>query len=112
MRRSVRPFTKALVSTAIAALIATFAACGGSGSSVASNLSLSGTAASGAALAGATVDVKCASGSTSTTTNADGSYTLTVSGGALPCMVRATSSDSATVYHALVDSSAGQHRQW
>ena len=100
-------FGKAFVSTAIAALIATFVACGGSGSSVTSNLSLSGTAASGAALAGATIDAKCAEGSTSTTTTADGSYTLTVPGGALPCMVRATSSDSATVYHALVDSSAG-----
>jgi hypothetical protein len=105
----VQSVTKAFLSCVIALLIATFAACGGSGSasSGGSNLSLSGTAASGAALAGATVDVKCSSGSTSTTTNADGSYSLTVSGGVLPCMVRATSSDTITVYHALVDASAG-----
>lgn len=107
MRSTFQPFTKAAISTAVAGLIATLAACGGGGSSVPSTLSLSGTAASGAALAGATVDVKCASGSSSATTNTDGSYSLTVSGGALPCMVRATSSDQATVYHALVDSSAG-----
>ena len=50
-------------------------------------LTLSGTAATGAAIPGGTVDVKCAAGNGSATTLADGSYTVSISGGALPCVL-------------------------
>ena len=57
------------------------------------SLTLNGTAATGAAIAGGTIDVKCASGSGSTTTIADGSYTITLSGGTLPCVMHVTASN-------------------
>jgi hypothetical protein len=60
---------------------------------------ISGTAASGAAIAGGAVDAKCATGSGSATTAADGTYTVTISGGVLPCVVRVTT--GATVLHSL-----------
>ena len=77
-------------------LPAVLVACGGgSGDAVAPGapapgaLSISGTAATGAAIVGGTVDVKCAAGTGSpATTIADGSYTITVAGGSLPCVLR------------------------
>lgn len=84
--------------TACAALMVV-AACGGGGSSGSGpaassgttktepSLQLSGTAATGAALANAQVAVKCASGNGTATTNSNGAYTLTMTGGALPCII-------------------------
>ena len=77
-------------------LPAVLVACGGGGGIVApvapappGALSISGTAATGAAIVGGTVDVKCAAGTGSpATTSADGSYTITVAGGSLPCVLR------------------------
>ena len=57
-------------------------------------LALSGTAATGAAIAGAAVDVVCSSGTASGTTGADGGYSLSVSGGSLPCVLRVNSGGS------------------
>ena len=88
--------------TAAAALIA-LSGCGGGGGdspatapapapapSPAPNLVLTGTAAGGAALIGATVEAKCATGAGSATTASDGTFTLTSSGGVLPCVLRVT----------------------
>ena len=63
-------------------------------------LTISGVAAKGEAIASATVSVKCAAGSATTAPTAnDGSYTISVSAGALPCVLQVTSSDSAiTLY--------------
>lgn len=76
-------------------------ACGGGSDSPATTtptaLSISGTAATGAAIVGGQVEVKCAAGNGSTTTLADGSYTVTISGGSLPCMMRVTTG-SAELY--------------
>lgn len=63
------------------------AASGDGGGSAPTALTLSGTAATGAAIAGGTVDVKCAAGNGTATTFADGSYTISISGGALPCVL-------------------------
>ncbi len=72
-------------------------ACGGSGSSsadAAKTLSITGTTSTGAALAGATLDARCANGTTGSATSAqDGTYTVQISGGTLPCMLRATGTD-------------------
>jgi hypothetical protein len=76
-------------------LAATLAACGGSGDAgdspgggTPSLLTLTGTAATGAAVAGGTVDAKCSAGTASGTTQADGSYSVTIAGGTWPCLVR------------------------
>ncbi|MEO8835852.1 MAG: hypothetical protein ABI364_03845 [Caldimonas sp.] len=63
------------------------------------DLVLTGTAATGHALAGATVDAKCATGAGSTTTATDGSFTITIAGGVLPCVLRVTS--GAVVLHSV-----------
>jgi hypothetical protein len=92
-------------SLSLASLFA-LAACGGdSGSPSAappppSALSVSGTAASGAAIAAGTVEVKCATGTGSVSTGADGTYHVDITGGALPCALRVTS--GTTVLHSIV----------
>gem|GEM_PF-421025 len=82
-----------------AALLAMLTACGGGGDTTPApapdpapaSLDLSGTAAVGRALAGATITAKCATGTSSTTAGTDGSYSLRISGGALPCVLQAVS---------------------
>lgn len=75
--------------------LAVLSACGGGGGSGGTatpaadpSVRLSGTAATGAALANASVSVKCAQGSGTATTDASGLYSLTLSGGALPCVIQ------------------------
>jgi hypothetical protein len=91
-------------------------ACGGSddppaaGSAGSTALTLSGAAAVGAAVAGGTVDARCATGSGSNTTAADGSYTMQIEGGALPCSLRVTSADGATVLHPAATGSGSSAR--
>ncbi len=104
-------------------LICTFAftsllvACGGGGggSTGATNTSLtvSGVAATGAAISGGAVEAKCvaapnSAATTSTvtgsaTTNADGSYSLSVSNAAQPCILKATDPVSKLELHSLLD---------
>jgi len=80
--------------------------CGGGGggskaSSTPSISSFSGTAAVGMALDNATVTAKCLSGTTTTTTNSVGAYSLPLSSAiTLPCMLKA-SSGSNTFYSAI-----------
>lgn len=81
-----------------AALAACLSACGGGSSSTAvpaatPALVLAGTAATGAAISTRPVDVKCASGIGTATTKADGSYSISIDNGQLPCMIRVTKAD-------------------
>lgn len=91
------------------ALVASLGACGGGGSSAPPPpapapqvLAISGTAAVGLALANATVQIKCVDGSTQvtsqTTTQADGSYSASLSGASLPCALRVTASDGSRLH--------------
>ena len=84
-------------------------ACGGGGGSsdpvtptpvVPTTLTLTGTAAIGAALASRPVDAKCATGATAApvTTGADGQFTVSISGGALPCVLRVTAADGSVLH--------------
>lgn len=97
---------RTMASGAVALLIA---GCGGGGGDAApttSNVLLSGTAATGAALANATVDVKCAAGTGTATTNGSGGYTVTVTDGKLPCIVKVsgtTSTGVAVTLHSIAD---------
>ena len=78
----------------------TLAACGGGGGSSdtsstppvaeAAKLTVTGTAATGLAIAGATVNAKCAAGTGTATTLADGSYALNITNGLLPCVLQVT----------------------
>jgi len=74
-------------------------ACGGGGGSsnpaplptpTSTNLTVTGTAATGLAIAGATVTAKCKVGTGTATTLADGSYTLIIPDGQLPCVLQIT----------------------
>jgi hypothetical protein len=91
----------ALVMTVLSASL--LVACGGDGGEEPpppqAQVSLKGVAARGAALAGATVIAKCAGGTGSTVTASDGTYTLAITGGTLPCVLSATS--GAVVLHSV-----------
>jgi hypothetical protein len=84
--------------------VASLMACGGgggdAGSSAPSSMTFAGTAASGAAIAGGTVELKCAAGTGTATTGADGKYSLTLTEATLPCALRVTAADG-TVYHSV-----------
>ncbi len=96
-----------ILMTALAA--AALTACGGGGDGgsdpQSTSITLSGTAATGAAIVGGQVDVKCAAGSGSATTLADGTYSVTVSGATLPCVLRVTS--GSTVLYSLAEEGSG-----
>ncbi|MED5621060.1 hypothetical protein [Ideonella sp. BN130291] len=88
------------------------AACGGGGGSSPAPaptppaplaLSITGTAATGAAIAGGQVDAKCATGTASATTGTDGSFTLSVTGGSLPCVIKVSA--GATELYSLAEGS-------
>ncbi|TFZ02165.1 hypothetical protein EZ313_12855 [Ramlibacter henchirensis] len=94
------------MAVSVAAMVA---ACGGGGGgggdSAQPGVQLSGVAATGLALANSSVDVKCASGTGTATTNASGAYTVAVVNGALPCLVKVTgTADGAEVtLHSLAE---------
>jgi len=99
--------TKMAVAAAAALLVA---GCGGGGDGAAQSLELSGTAATGRALADADVQVKCAKGEGTATTTSIGGFTVTVSGGALPCIVKVSGTDSngvAVSLHSVADAGSG-----
>jgi hypothetical protein len=50
-------------------------------------------------VADADVQVKCAGGSGTTTTTASGGYTVSITGGKLPCMIRVSGNGGALVLH-------------
>ena len=103
-----------LIPTVLSAAI--LAACGGGGSSdtpttgagtpvTPAALTLTGVAATGAAIVGGKVDIKCAAGTGTATTIADGSYTVSITGGSLPCVLKVTTG-SAELY-SLTENSGG-----
>ena len=92
------------------AALGALSGCGGGGGDAAppppppppaSSITLTGVVARGAALANASVAVTCATGTGTATTTATGGYSVAISGGALPCVLRATSSDNALRLHSL-----------
>jgi hypothetical protein len=65
--------------------------CGGGAGSAPSltSFTISGTAATGAAISNGTVDAKCKTGTGTTTSNFDGTFTIEITNGALPCILKA-----------------------
>jgi hypothetical protein len=94
-----RTWALALVATAA------LAACGGGSDAptapVTSSVTIAGTAAKGAALAGAAVSIKCAAGTGTATTASDGTYTVTITGGNLPCALKVEGTEG-SVFHSVV----------
>ena len=94
-----------LLTTILAGTIAlALSACGGGGGGAAPaatplDLVLTGTAATGGAISGGAVDAKCATGTGTATTAPNGSFTITISAGVLPCALRVTA--GATVLHSV-----------
>lgn len=89
---------KSLLVGIVAALL--LASCGGSAPPVA-NLTLSGTAARGLALPAASVSVKCSTGTSSGTTDANGQFQISVSAGVLPCVLQVTDASGTTRLHSI-----------
>ena len=91
------------------------AACGGGGGSSptpltagtagTADLTVSGTAATGKAIAGATITAKCQIGTGTATTIADGTYSLVIAGGKLPCVLQITNPADGSKLHTLVTGS-------
>ncbi|MBE0626056.1 MAG: DUF1566 domain-containing protein [Burkholderiales bacterium] len=65
---------------------------------VLTELTISGTAATGMAIAGANISAKCRVGTGNTTTGVDGSYTLIVPDGQLPCLLELTQADGSRLH--------------
>ncbi len=61
-------------------------------------LTLTGTAATGSAIAGASIVVKCATGSGSGTSGTDGTFSISVDGGALPCALEMRPASGANLH--------------
>lgn len=97
--------------------LATLTACGGGGSSDPSapvtapvpvaTAPITGSAAVGAAVSGGVVNAKCASGSASTTTATDGTFSLSTTGLTFPCMLEVTFGTPAQKLHSFA-SAAGR----
>ncbi|MCF8167199.1 MAG: PKD domain-containing protein [Rhodoferax sp.] len=108
-----------LVSTTL--LLAALAACGGGGGGstaatgtspepttptspstpTPTNLTISGTAATGLAISGATLTGKCKVGTGTATTLANGTFTLVITDGQLPCVLQVTNPADGTKLHSL-----------
>jgi hypothetical protein len=94
-------------------LLAALTACGGGGGGDAAtpvaptstNLTVTGTAATGLAIAGATVTGKCKVGTGTATTLANGTFTLSVTDGQLPCVLQVTNPADGMKLHTLVSGS-------
>ncbi len=64
-------------------------------------ITIAGTAVKGAALSGATVSIKCATGTASATSSADGRYSISMTGATLPCVLKVTGTEG-SIFHSLV----------
>jgi len=76
------------------------AACGGGDGGGGSGLALSGTAAVGKPVVG-TVAASCKTGTGTAVSNADGSYTVNINGGAGPCLLKITPADGTAVMYSI-----------
>jgi hypothetical protein len=87
--------------TALAAAV--LSACGGGSDTSAVNpvgttLTITGVAATGPAIAGKTVEAQCSGGSGSAVSQPDGNYSMPLTSGSLPCLVRVAADTSTTLY--------------
>ena len=96
-----------LLLTGLVAAVLT--ACGGGGGDSApavTTTKISGTAAVGAAVPNATVVAKCVSGSGSTTTATNGTFTVSIDNAVRPCVLSVPAPDGTTL-HSIVEAGSG-----
>lgn len=98
--------TQIFISILFSSLLASCGGGGGGGSLVASNFSISGTAATGAAISNGSVEAKCKNGTGTATTTYDGTFSLDITNGSLPCILRATDPVSNLTLHSVIESGA------
>ena len=87
-------------------LVAFLSACGGGGGSASTSsgtLVITGTAAVGSAIANGSVSAKCKVGSGSATTSSEGTYTLSLTNGVGPCILKVTDPVTSKVFHSLME---------
>lgn len=95
----------------ILTIVFTLAGCGGGASapnsvSNSSSLTLSGTAATGMAIPSAPITAKCQVGAGSATTKADGTYSLPIANGQLPCVLQITNPANGSKLHSVATSNS------
>lgn len=99
---------KGIVATTLVAVM--LSACGGGGSNEpvagAASLRVNGTAATGMAIAGAPVSAKCKSGTGSTTSGSDGTFSLSITDGLAPCVLQVTNPQNGLKLHSLFASTS------
>jgi hypothetical protein len=85
-------------------------ACGGGGSATATlgNFSITGTAATGAAISNGTVEARCKNGLGTATTNYDGTFTVDINNGSLPCILKAVDPVSNLQLHSVIEDGASK----
>ncbi|MEI7784492.1 MAG: hypothetical protein WCK08_08925 [Betaproteobacteria bacterium] len=98
--------SRQLLQVLMYALMTALSACSGTGGGGGAGYTITGVAASGAALAKGVLDVNCQQGSGSAMTGTDGSYSITITGGQGPCILRATQPATGLVLHSLVEEGA------
>ena len=86
-------------------LAAALISCGGGAGA---GHTITGVAASGAAVVQGTVEVKCQVGSGTAQTESDGSYRLTIPGGAGPCLLRVVDPVTGIEFHSALERGAEQ----
>jgi len=79
--------------------------CGGGsqGTNASTDFTISGVAAVGSAIDGGTVDAKCATGTGTAKTSSDGSYSLKVTNGAKPCLLKVVDPVTKTELHSVAE---------
>lgn len=85
---------------------ALLAACGGGDGSSAPVLTLKGTAATGAPVNGGAVTATCKTGTGNATSNSDGSFTVTITNGAGPCLLAILPVGSTTPIYSITSGAA------
>jgi hypothetical protein len=91
--------------------LAVLTACGGGSGDGGNNngggrLDITGLLSAGTASSASAVRARCAQGSGSTTTAADGGFTLSIEGGVLPCALQAEAADGTLMHGAATDSAS------
>jgi hypothetical protein len=106
MRLVVNKTVQHISLVAISLLLAACGGGGGGGGGAVStpSISITGVAATGAAISGGTVEAKCSTGTGTATTNADGTYSVSVTNGVQPCILKATDPISKIELHSIVES--------
>ncbi len=97
-----------LMTLATCLLVACGGGGGGSSTPTLGNFSITGTAATGAAISNGTVEARCKNGLGTATTNYDGTFTVDINNGRLPCILKAVDPVSNLQLHSVIEDGASK----